>query len=779
MEYSNTHVEDDVETTGSTIMASPTTLDFNESWVTDLLPEELLPGDLFPEGLLPGDSFPEGLLPEDLFPADSILDDLFTDGNFCRATDTIHPSNNLPVNDNSPNQWLPPLQSANDSHTCLTIKDGSIASELLHIPLDEQRDTSVIIDDGLVGDNYNTCQSPDFKNTLVFQQIIGDQNGTAYGMNPSIFEIIDGIMSMKQQPKANKRVRYESDGRRFLPDSRYHPMSLNLPNLQLITLADNQTLGVIITIVTSIDNPNYSTYVHANDIIYRDEGVIQIAHGCCFVPLKSKDIKNGVKEFPRLSIVYKKYINYTFDVTPFDPQTMFGITQTYIVPNDNTMEKVAKGKLFKIDFNLASYKLIFQLALKENNSIHISNISCQTEDIHEQLPKEISGKRRVSDSPENYSDDDIEIELKNLTKSKKFKSSTPRFGELPVSWLKYSMDTHPYATDDLGQLFYDNSTSLESVNAETNISASSTLVEYDYNPSDSFSDTVSPESSLPDNMDTCIKELIENFKSTESKTLQLVYPLENTYRARYKSDYFPQNGTVRRPRYIADNRCNHFITLRLPTDYKNELKNDYVRVALITIFIEDHGHYYSPYKFQKNHDDINVPDENPIYIKIDDSRQTKSIIQLQLVLIKSKLDQLNYVQPLRPFSDTNARIQNINHEEQLTPKDLINRYQLEKSHLAFTLCAKLSNGFYQMHPETTVISSIITEIPTVKKPKTTALFSSDNTKHSISCPVCAHCFDPDTPLKLPERSLCKSSHEASHSYSKTDGQIRANKKKKK
>ncbi|CAM4927273.1 unnamed protein product [Rotaria socialis] len=462
MEYSNTHVEDDVETTGSTIMASPTTLDFNESWVTDLLPEELLPGDLFPEGLLPGDSFPEGLLPEDLFPADSILDDLFTDGNFCRATDTIHPSNNLPVNDNSPNQWLPPLQSANDSHTCLTIKDGSIASELLHIPLDEQRDTSVIIDDGLVGDNYNTCQSPDFKNTLVFQQIIGDQNGTAYGMNPSIFEIIDGIMSMKQQPKANKRVRYESDGRRFLPDSRYHPMSLNLPNLQLITLADNQTLGVIITIVTSIDNPNYSTYVHANDIIYRDEGVIQIAHGCCFVPLKSKDIKNGVKEFPRLSIVYKKYINYTFDVTPFDPQTMFGITQTYIVPNDNTMEKVAKGKLFKIDFNLASYKLIFQLALKENNSIHISNISCQTEDIHEQLPKEISGKRRVSDSPENYSDDDIEIELKNLTKSKKFKSSTPRFGELPVTRVSNRYTTESDINDQhLGYILYIRHSELE------------------------------------------------------------------------------------------------------------------------------------------------------------------------------------------------------------------------------------------------------------------------------------------------------------------------------
>jgi hypothetical protein len=45
--------------------------------------------------------------------------------------------------------------------------------------------------------------------------------------------------------------------------------------------------------------------------------------------------------------------------------------------------------------------------------------------------------------------------------------------------------------------------------------------------------------------------------------LQLIYPLENVYRARYKSDYFPQSGAVRRPRYIADNAGNHFITIQV------------------------------------------------------------------------------------------------------------------------------------------------------------------------------------------------------------------------
>jgi len=51
--------------------------------------------------------------------------------------------------------------------------------------------------------------------------------------------------------------------------------------------------------------------------------------------------------------------------------------------------------------------------------------------------------------------------------------------------------------------------------------------------------------------------------NSKSRQLQLVYPLEGTYRPRYKSDYFPQKGSARRPRYIADNATNHFITLQV------------------------------------------------------------------------------------------------------------------------------------------------------------------------------------------------------------------------
>ncbi|UJR23129.1 hypothetical protein I4U23_026149 [Adineta vaga] len=202
---------------------------------------------------------------------------------------------------------------------------------------------------------------------------------------------------------------------------------------------------------------------------------------------------------------------------------------------------------------------------------------------------------------------------------------------------------------------------------------------------------------------------------SSSKKLQLVNLIEETYRARYKSDYFPQNGTVRYPRYIADRKHNHYITLQLPSVYHYDLANKYIRIALITISIDGHNHYYSPYKFQKDHTDPKIPDENPIYIKIDTNKEQTFLIRLQLVLIKSKLDQLNNVQPLKRFSDSSIPIRNIVPEIIVSPKELIHKYQLDKSHLAFTICTKQSNGTYKPDPDTTVISTVISEVSLTKK----------------------------------------------------------------
>ncbi len=43
----------------------------------------------------------------------------------------------------------------------------------------------------------------------------------------------------------------------------------------------------------------------------------------------------------------------------------------------------AKGKQFKEDYNLLSYKLVFQLAVEQDNVIYISHITCETDTIDE------------------------------------------------------------------------------------------------------------------------------------------------------------------------------------------------------------------------------------------------------------------------------------------------------------------------------------------------------------------------------------------------------------
>ncbi len=69
-----------------------------------------------------------------------------------------------------------------------------------------------------------------------------------------------------------------------------------LPDLRLILLANNQTLGIVMTIVTTTNNPTNQTLVHVNDIIYRTNDAKKIGYGCVFVPLKLVDIQNLEKK---------------------------------------------------------------------------------------------------------------------------------------------------------------------------------------------------------------------------------------------------------------------------------------------------------------------------------------------------------------------------------------------------------------------------------------------------------------------------------------------------
>ncbi len=46
--------------------------------------------------------------------------------------------------------------------------------------------------------------------------------------NEDHFQSIADDMFVKEQPKPDQRARYESDGPRFLPDAKKHPMSIQV-----------------------------------------------------------------------------------------------------------------------------------------------------------------------------------------------------------------------------------------------------------------------------------------------------------------------------------------------------------------------------------------------------------------------------------------------------------------------------------------------------------------------------------------------------------------------
>jgi len=84
-----------------------------------------------------------------------------------------------------------------------------------------------------------------------------------------------------------------------------------------------------------------------------------------------------------------------------------------------------------------------------------------------------------------------------------------------------------------------------------------------------------------------------------------------------------------------------------------------------------------------------------------------------LVLIKAKQDSLKTLQPLqafRPFQDLFGFNSEVNLEKTniLPPKKLIQKYQLEKSQLAFTLCILSADGqSYVPEWDTTVYSTVL------------------------------------------------------------------------
>ncbi|CAF1348553.1 unnamed protein product [Adineta steineri] len=227
--------------------------------------------------------------------------------------------------------------------------------------------------------------------------------------------------------------------------------------------------------------------------------------------------------------------------------------------------------------------------------------------------------------------------------------------------------------------------------------------------------------------------------------IRIVNGLKKAYKARYKSDYFSQNGTVRDPRYLADQKGNHFVTLEVPTGIRG-----YLRVDWITIPDKNGIRYSMPYKFQVDHTSPDVSDRNPVYRRI--TPEDLGIIKLYLVLIKSKQEDLKKIQSMDIFPPSEHTLKTTDPNDfkekySLSPKQLIKDYQLDKSQLAFTFCSISPNG-KQLIPEwdTTVYSTVLTEeMPVASK------------KRAVTCPNCEHSFEitldnaSDTDYEKPKR----------------------------
>ncbi|CAF1586909.1 unnamed protein product [Adineta ricciae] len=206
--------------------------------------------------------------------------------------------------------------------------------------------------------------------------------------------------------------------------------------------------------------------------------------------------------------------------------------------------------------------------------------------------------------------------------------------------------------------------------------------------------------------------------------LRIVHPLEEDYKARYKSDYNPQNGKNRFPRYVTDALGNHYVLLEITPGTEGFIRADWV-----TIGHSNNTRCLMSYLFQTEDKHNGRQYCNPVYIPIETDQSGH--MMLQLVLIKSKQDELKGLNQLQLFPPREGSESFIEFTP-MSPKNLIRCLQLDKSQLAFTLCLPDPSGKpCTPNWETTVYSTIMTEQSCDSSKKTT-----------VTCPKCSHSFEP-------------------------------------
>ncbi|CAF4112970.1 unnamed protein product [Adineta steineri] len=207
------------------------------------------------------------------------------------------------------------------------------------------------------------------------------------------------------------------------------------------------------------------------------------------------------------------------------------------------------------------------------------------------------------------------------------------------------------------------------------------------------------------NNHTCTPHQIHN-----SPQLQIVNDLEETYRPRYKFEFISPNGSFRAARHVADRLGNHFVTLEVTPNLQGKIRVDWLTISNTT-----GQRYVMPYDFQASNEPVTTFDFNPIMHDI--STDNRGFMRLYVVLIKARMTELEQSQPLVPFQPVIDVLHNssISCHRQMSGKELIRKFQLNKSQLAFTLCTTTDGKSFIPQWHTTVFSTVMTEITFISR----------------------------------------------------------------
>ncbi|CAF2447614.1 unnamed protein product [Rotaria sp. Silwood2] len=216
-----------------------------------------------------------------------------------------------------------------------------------------------------------------------------------------------------------------------------------------------------------------------------------------------------------------------------------------------------------------------------------------------------------------------------------------------------------------------------------------------------------------------------------NQKLILSKDLKSLVDIRYKTDYFPTGGKnankPQSPHYVHSVGGNKNIIIKFPPGFKrpDKLENYFLEVALLTV-PRDRQYYIHVNKFQLNNTDKTILDLNPFLIPFTEEHFNKGQIEVKLVIVKTRHNDLINVSSLRLF---NEQEQSNWTADCKTIEDLEHAYKLSHAIVAFSLGFINNNNEFIRFTKTTVMSNEIVERSSSTTTKKNKLIQSTEESH--------------------------------------------------